>query len=141
MMQSLAGNPTSITMICAWYKRNRINKEDSFNMLLELNNKIKQELEISQQEMGAEYDASSQIGLIKSNHIALDMTTKMNIELLTQRNQEDVQLLFFLSCLPDIRGSIFGLLKHLHYMYRERPLAPSITIYLPLTTFLVLLFK
>ena len=40
--------------------------------------------------MGAEYDASTQIGLIKSNHIALEMTTKMNIELLNQRSQEDV---------------------------------------------------
>ena len=41
MIESLAGNPTSIAMIGSYYKQNRSTREETFNMLADMYQKMK----------------------------------------------------------------------------------------------------
>ena len=64
MIESLAGNPTSIAMIGSYYKQNRSARDESFNMLADMYQKMKEEKEAQQNEMGAGYDPNSALGII-----------------------------------------------------------------------------
>ena len=103
MIKQMSGNPTSITMIAAWCSNPILDLGS--NELIYLYDRIKEGKEIVVDEL-CRSSSSHQVGgrknknSFQNNIISLDSSTRMSIELLQQSSEDDLEILYFLGCLP-----------------------------------------
>lgn len=101
MFQQMAGNPTSITMVSAACKNE--NFDLGPNKLIYMYDNIVQNNRILINEIGIG-DGSGKGGRrlrqVQNHKISLEFSTHCSIQLLEQSSKDDVQVLYFLGCLP-----------------------------------------
>lgn len=94
MFKHFGGNPTSITMIASIYFNPIIS-----NTLVDMYQSIKSETNIVVNELEYGRDGKP-IPKVLENIMSLNVASEMSVKLISQTYPEDVDLLFFIGCLP-----------------------------------------
>ena len=94
----MQGNPTSITMIAAIHCNPMIKKNEG-NTLVDMYERIKSEKNIVIEELDYEVGGKV-IPRVIENIMSLKVAAEMSVALLESTQLDDINLLYFLGCLP-----------------------------------------
>jgi len=98
MFKQLLGNPLSITMIAAIHCNPMIKKSEG-STLVDMYERIKSEKNIVIEEL--DYDVEGKvIPRVIENIMSLKVAAEMSVKLLESTQLDDINLLYFLGCLP-----------------------------------------